>query len=501
VRRNRGSHSCNETIKRSDDRPPATAGYRVLDCTRRVLDDPAGGYHPRTVKETEEKESNSLDVIWRRKLIVIATVLVFTVVTALVSTTLQKVYATSSSLLIAQPRDAQTFDAVQAAQVVARTYSNLLKSPNVAELVAQRLGGSATKNSVEGAVSIEPVAETQLVKITAEDPNPRRAKAIADAYADVFIDRARLGLSGTTKATVALADEAPLPDSPVRPKPVLYTLLGAILGLAAGLGLAFLRERFDTRLRSLDEIESSFDLPILARVPRRGKTETSIAAFTEAFRLLRTNLQFASSNGTPGTIAITSAREGEGKTTTTSQLALVTAATGTNVLVVEADLRRPGLQRFFTPDKTEPIRPGLSNYFLGGAALESIIHPTTVPTVDFVPAGPSVPSLSGLLESERGRTAIDDLGQAADMVLFDCPPLGLGADAATVASRVDGVILVVNLQTATEQSVRQAVRQLEAVRANVLGFVLNRDSSMEPVIYGYLEDSQPGRESPALTSG
>jgi len=449
-----------------------------------------------------DHESTPLDVILRRKWIVVATVLIFTVVTGLVSSTLQKVYSTSSTLLVAQPRDAQTFDAVQAAQVIARTYSNLLKSPNVADLVAQRLGGQTTKDEIQGAISIEPISETQLVRITAEDPDPERAKSIADEYANVFIARSRTSLAATTETNVTLADEAPLPDQAVRPKPTLYTLIAAILGLAAGLGLAFLRERFDTRLRSLDEIESAFHLPVLARVPRRGKTDTSIAAFTEAFRVLRTNLQFATPDGAPATIAITSGQEGEGKTTTASQLALVTAATGTNVVVVEADLRRPGLQRFFVPDEEAPLRPGLSNYFLGGASLDEIIHPTTVPTVEFVPAGPTVPSLSGLLESERGRTAIEDLGSSADMVILDCPPLGLGADAATVAGRVDGVIVVVDLETATEQTVRQALRQLESVRARVLGFVLNRDRTMEPVIYGYLDDAAARPAGPgALARG
>ncbi len=451
--------------------------------------------------EHAREEGHFLHVIWRRKWILISTVVIFAGVAVAVSKSLHKVYATSSSLIVAQPRDAQTFDAVQAAQVTARTYSDLLKSPNVAQLVARRLGGPATKESVASAVSIDPVTDTQLVKITAEAPRPTRAKALADAYAAIFIERSRSTLAGTTKANVSLADPAPLPDHPVRPNPALYTLVAAILGLTAGLGLALFRDRLDTRLRSLDEIESSFDVPVLARVPRRGKSETSITAFTESFRLLRTNLWFATPDGPPRTIAITSASEAEGKTTTAGQLALVTAATGSHLMVVEADLRRPALQPFFVPDDPEPLRPGLSNYFLGGTSLEAIVHPTSVPTVDLVPSGPSVPSLAGLLESQRGRTVIEDLAEMADMVLFDCPPLGFGADAATLAGRVDGVILVVDLESATEQTVRSALRQLEAVRANVVGFVLNRDRTMEPLVYGYLEDSQPVPAAPKALSG
>jgi succinoglycan biosynthesis transport protein ExoP len=436
-----------------------------------------------------EQQTTYLQVIWRRKSIILASVLTFAVVAALVSETLQKVYSTSATLAVKQNSDSQTFDAVQAAQVVARTYGDILQSPNVAQLAANRLNDGQTKQQVQAAISVEPVAETQLIKLTAEDPSPTEAKAIADNYAQAFIDYARQrNLNVTTGASVSIADPAPTPTAPVRPKPTLYTLLATLIGLALGLALAFLRERMDSRIRTLEEIELIFDVPVLARVPARGKTETSIASFTEAYRVLRTNLQFATPEGPPRTIAITSMDEGEGKTTTASQLALVTAATGTNVLVVEADLRRPALQHFFVPGQREALRPGLSNYFLGGASLEEIIHPTTIPTVEFVPAGPTVPSLSGLLESNRGRTVIEDLAACADVTILDCPPLGLGADASTVAGRVDGVILVINLETATEKSVRNALRQLEAVRARVVGFVLNRDKSLETVYYGYLED-------------
>lgn len=436
------------------------------------------------------RESSFAQVAWRRKGIVITTVAVFAVTAALISSTLPKIYATSAKLLVAQPQDSQTFDAVQAAQVVARTYSDLLKSPNVAALVAGRIGGGATSGSIGGAVTIEPIAETQLIQITAEDRSPRRAQTIANAYADVFIQRSQVQLATTTKAKVGLADTAPLPSDAARPKPTLYTAIAALLGLGFGLGLAFLRDRLDTRLRTLEEIETVLNVPIIARVPRRGKTDVAIAAFTESYRVLRTNLQFATGEGAPRTIAVTSANEGEGKTTTSSQLALVTGATGTSVVAVEADMRRPNLQRYFVPDSPEPLRPGLSNFFLGGASINQIVHATTVPTVKFVPSGPTVPSLSGLMASERGPELVEQIAATGDMVIFDCPPLGLGADAATLAGLVDGVILVVDLETATKRSVTDALRQLAAVRAHVIGAVLNRDRTLEAVVYGYLEDGR-----------
>lgn len=434
-------------------------------------------------------------VLWRRKWIVVGTLVTFMVVTGLVSATLPKVYSTSSTLLVAGGEAggrSQNFDIVQVAQVVARSYGDILRSPNIAQLVANRVGGGEDRDSVAQAVRIDPIAETQLIKITAEDTSPTKSKRIADAYATVFIGYAGARLAGRTSTTVSVADAAPLPDDPVRPKPLLYVLIAAVLGLVIGMVLAVLRDRLDNRLRSAEEVEASFTIPVLGRIPRRGRSEQAQTAFTEAFRVVRTNLQFASADEPPRTIAITSADEREGTTTLVTQLTLATASTGASVLVVEANLRRPGVQSFFRRKEPGPLTPGLSNYLVGGGSLEAAVHPTSVPGVDFVPAGPPVPSLSGLLESERGRQALTELASAADVVLFDCPALRFGADAAALAARSDGVILVIDLQTATRGSVREALGRLEAVRARVLGFVLNHDTGVGSEAFGELT-AEPAR--------
>jgi capsular exopolysaccharide synthesis family protein len=427
--------------------------------------------------KANSREDSLPAILWRRKWTVLVTFAVFVAVTAVISYTLPKVYSTSSTLLVARTTQAQSYDAVQVSQVVARSYADILDSKNIAGLVANQLDDGATASSLQSKVTVETVPDTQLMKITAQDSNPRQAQLIANAFAKTFIDYQRRRLAPLTNVSVSLADAAPLPASPIRPKPLIYTGIGAILGLLAGIGLALLRERLDSRLRSPDEIEADFALPILARVPPRGRTEPARAAYTEAFRVLRTNLQFASPDERPPRlIAITSENEKEGKTTVAAQLALVSATTGARVLCVEADLRRPDLQQFFRRDDTaRPLSPGLSSYLVGDLAPDEVVHPTGVPGVEIVPAGPPVPSLSGLLESERGRKAIGELAQKADLVVLDCPSLRSGADAATLAGRADGVILVVDLEQATRQSVRDAIKRLESVRARILGLALNHD--------------------------
>ena len=435
------------------------------------------------------RDDTPLAVLWRRKWIVVLTFLVFAVGTAIVSKTLTKIYSTSSTLLVVPSQQTGTFDAIQASQVIARTYGNIIASDNIAQQVATRLGGGLTKDEVHGETSFEVVADTQLLKTTVEDPSPTRARAIANAYASEFIAYAQTHLGTTTKATVALADAAPLPDSPVKPKPTLYTLLAGLLGLGFGVALAFLRERLDFRLRSPEEIESRFEMPVLGRVPRRGRSEVSANAFTEAYRVLRTNLQFAGGDRPLRTIAVTSGVEGEGKTTTTLQLALASAEIGTSVLLIDADVRRPSLQKAVMPDQPLPLQPGFADYLVGQSSLDDVIHPSGRSNLELVPTGSlpdelvdpgTPPSLSKLLETRLGRTAIGGFAASADLVLLDCPPLSVGADASVLAGRVDAVILVVDLEASTERSVRDALRQLQTVKANVLGLVINRDRSAEP---------------------
>ena len=297
---------------------------------------------------------------------------------------------------------------------------------------------------------------------------------------------ARTRLEPTTGATLSVADRAPEPSVPARPKPTLYTLVAAILGLAIGLGVAFLRDRLDRRLRTSDDVEERFDAPVLARIPRRGRSDVSVTAFREAFRVLRTNLQFASQGRPLRSIAVTSGRDGEGKTTSVAQLATAYAEVGQRVIVIEADFRRPALQREMMPDRDEPLRPGLSNYLVEAAELDEVVFPTGRPNVDIIPAGPLPPSPSALLESQRGRALVQELhNSSADVVLIDCPPLTIGADASVIAGWVDGVSLIVDLESSTYDSVRIALRQLDAVQASTLGLVINRDRGAAPSSYDY----------------
>ncbi len=274
--------------------------------------------------------------------------------------------------------------------------------------------------------------------------------------------------------------------------------MAGIIGLALAIALAFVAHRLDRRLRSWEAIEAQFGLPLLARIPFRRRSKASVAAFEEAYRVLRTNLQFASGGATLKTLAVISEKPGEGKTTTVARLAEAVAESGRNVITVEGDFRRPALQAELMPEGTPPLSPGLSNYLVGAATVDDVIHPAGGrPNLSVVPSGPLPPSPAALLDSDRAREGLDEFARRADLVLIDCPPLSVGADASVTSRLVDGVIIVVDLESATDRSLRDALRQLEAVNAAITGAVLNRDRAVDAITYGYYgvkpERRRPGR--------
>jgi polysaccharide biosynthesis transport protein len=425
------------------------------------------------------RDRSTLEILGRRWSVIAATLLVFVVAAGVISKVLPKVYATSSTLIVVQNENAASFDAVQAAQVTARSYSDIISAPAIAGLVATRLGGNATTSSVGSSISVSPVVETQLLRITAESRSPLYAQRLANVYASVVIQYASQNLGSSAGASMALASPATRPTSPARPRPTLYVFIAAILGLFFGVGAAFLLERLDTRLRTADEVRAHFKQVILTRVPRRGPSTVSRHAFDEAFGLLRTNLQFASPRGLPKLIAVTSAREGEGKTTCVTNLAFAMAEAGSRVILVDGDFRRSRLPAEVMPGHTARLRPGLADYLVDACSLSEIVHDTGRLGVQLVPTGPLPVNPAAFLEAHNIQPALHELSERADVVLVDLPPLSAGADASILAARTDGVIIMLNLARSNERVVTDVLRQLELVHASVLGFVLNEDRAIE----------------------
>ena len=295
-----------------------------------------------------------------------------------------------------------------------------------------------------------------------------------------------LGLREKIKnPSVSVIDEASAPTEPIRPKRAQNIFFSFVLGAFLGLCLALLQELFDDRINSPEEAERVLRLPSLGQVPlieeeglRMIRDISTFSPLMESYRSLRTNINFAAVGAALRTMVVTSSVPAEGKSTTVANLAMSMAMEGKRVIIVDADLRRPSQHKLFKVDSS----PGLTDILLGTHRLEQVLRPTGVPNVQILPAGTPPPNPAELLGSAEMMKLIDRLKEISELILFDTPPALAVADSIVLASRVDGVLLVIAFGETKKANTRKAQELLGRANANLLGTVLNR---MESPSNGY----------------
>jgi succinoglycan biosynthesis transport protein ExoP len=289
---------------------------------------------------------------------------------------------------------------------------------------------------------------------------------------------------------------ANLPSSPASPDFVRNGLLALAVGLALGIGLAFLRERLDERLRGREDLEAQIGVPVLATVPRakvgrkRGDRDDIVTltdpkgGAAEAYRTLRTNILFLARTGTLRVIGIVSPAAGEGKTTTAANLAVSIAHSGKRVIVVSCDLRKPRLHRCFGVAND----PGVTSV-LSGMNLADAIQRPRMEHLRVLASGPPSPNPAELLGSEAMERMLETLQMFADFVILDTPPLLAVSDGISLASRCDAVLMVADARTSARGALAHAREQLEQVGAKLVGGVLNNFDPSRARYYSHYQGS------------
>ena len=278
---------------------------------------------------------------------------------------------------------------------------------------------------------------------------------------------------------LSVVEPATTPEQ-VGPQVLRNVLLAAMVGLVLAVGTAFLLEYLDDTVKTPDDVLKTSNLPVLGAISRiegQGYPEKLIAArqplspIVEAYRVLRTNIQFSSVDRPARTLMVISPGPTEGKSVTLANLAVVLAQTGLRVVLVDTDLRRPVLHKVFTLSNSH----GLTDAILRpNPGVEEHLQETGVENLRLLASGPLPPNPAELLGSERMGALIEELKRHADVVLFDSPPALVVADGAILGARVDGVLVVNDAGRTRRAEARRAVEELNRTRANLLGVVLNR---------------------------
>lgn len=381
------------------------------------------------------------------------------------------------------------------AKAEVKTYMQWAETRSVAERAIKELGIDASPESLVKRIHVDNPEETPVIRVVAEGATPTKARDLATAWMKALAAEGKAQSGGDTESVLSLnvTESAALPGAPSFPDLKLSLGIGLIIGLFLGVTFAYIRGVLDRRIRTAEQVEREFGVSVIGTVPveralsdgQRIESDQQADGYSfvrEAMRELRTNLQFVNVDNPPKIIVVSSPLAGDGKSTTTANLAQTITSSGRRVVVVDGDLRRPTVAKTF--GLIESV--GLTDVLSGQADLADVLQPYSSDGNLFVlGAGKVPPNPSELLGSRAMRSVLAELAQHA-VVLVDAPPLLPVTDAVVLSALCDGALVVVSAGKTTVDALGKALQNLEKARARTLGVVINRVPRRGPnSSYGY----------------
>lgn len=408
-------------------------------------------------------------------------------------------YVNNSSMSLGDVASSITSSDISASRGLVKSYIVILNTRDTLNDVIDYADVDISYKRLKGMISAESVDSTEIFRVTVTNPDPKEAEALANAIAYILPKRISTIIEGSSAQIVESAVVAANPSSPSYSR---NTMLGLLAGMVLSAGAVILWVMLDTTIRKEDDVSQSCRYPILAAVPDmetasksgysysydREKKKAALQAgrkpaliggeinfaAAEAYKLLRTKLQFAFADGNNShVIGVSSSLSGEGKSLSAINLAYSLSQLGKRVVLIDCDMRRPTLAEKLKIQK----KPGLSNFLTNQSKLEDLFQNCSIRNDEnaflVITAGPNPPNPIELLSSNRMGKFLEGLRTICDYIILDLPPVGEVSDALAVAKNTDGILLVVRQDRCERSILSDTVRQFEFVDAKILGVVYN----------------------------
>lgn len=423
------------------------------------------------------------------------------------------IYQSTTRLFVSTASGSSVSDIYQGnrfSQERVASYTQLLMGTTLAQRTIDKMGLNMSADELRSKVRASAKSDTVLLNVAVLDQSPVRARDIADALSDEFVvmvheletpeDGAR------PDARVVVEQRASIPAAPVIPKKTRDLAIGLAVGLLLGIGLAVLLDMLDNTVKSQEALEEITDVGTVGSIPldkeRRKQPAISFendnSAIAEAFRKLRTNLQFLAVDNPPRVIVVTSSLANEGKTTTAINIALALAEAEHSVVLIDGDLRRPRLDSYL--DLVGTV--GFSTVLTGQASIDEALQKSRFAGVSVLTSGALPPNPSELLGSQAAKKVLDELRSQFDYVVVDSSPLLAVTDAAILAAAADGVLIMARYGETKREQLAQAVGNLHNVGARLLGavFTMTPARGNATYNYGYYGETSASPGSPGTSS-
>ncbi|GGF12769.1 polysaccharide biosynthesis tyrosine autokinase [Subtercola lobariae] len=437
-----------------------------------------------------------LRILRKGWVIILALVLVGIAVGSLFSILAVPQYSASSKVFVSVQSAGTVTELTQGSnftQGQVKSYADIIATPAVLQPVIDQLGLKTNAQSLADHVSATTTVGTVVVEIGVSDPSPELAAEVANAIAASFEATVAkivpVDSTGVSPVKITVLQQALVPTTPYSPNTRINILIGAMIGLVLGIVVAILRYALDTRVRNEHDVELVSAAPILGGIAYDSRTterplvvqDDPRSPRAESFRTLRTNLQFIAATNKPRSYVITSSVPGEGKSTSSANLAIVTAAAGTRVIMIDADLRKPKLAEYMGIEGGA----GLTDVLVGRVELADVVQRWGTHSLDVLPAGRIPPNPSELLGSSAMIELIAQLEKDYDLVLFDAPPLLPVTDAAILAKHTGGALVMVGSGRVHRGQLKGSIAALQNVGSSIAGIVLTMLPTKGPDSYGY----------------